>query len=156
MKMLSLIFIGGSILVSCEKNVAVQSIPNMPVRYIIYDNSAESIKLAKEGMLFISNVEVENTAIGYGGLLVVSRTLTPSAEDLAFDLSCPYEVDPKIKVKPSPNNPFLVVCPVCGSVYNVAENYGAPIDGPAASSDSPRRMRQYRVVREPGAIRIIN
>lgn len=156
LKMLSLILIGGSIFASCRKQIAVQSIPNVPVNYTIYDNSAQAIKLAKEGMLSITNVEVANTAIGYGGLLVVSRTITPSAEDLAYDLSCPYEVKQDVRVRNSTDNSFAVRCPVCGSVFNVAENGGAPIAGPAASSNSPRRMRQYRVIRQPDGIRIIN
>ena len=154
--MLSLMFIGGSIFASCGKEVAVQTIPNVPVNYTIYDNSALGIKLLKDGMVSITSLDVENSAIGYGGLLIVSRSITPAAENFAYDLCCPYEVKQDIRVRPVAENPFVVRCPHCGSVFNVAENGGAPIDGPAASTETPRRMRQYMVVRQPDGIRIVN
>ncbi len=70
------------------------------------------------------------TALSYTGvggvLLICDVTNTP----LAYELTCPYEKNPTIRINID-SNTYEAVCPKCGSRYNVIEAYGAPISGPA-------------------------
>lgn len=66
---------------------------------------------------------------GYGGILLVDDAKdTP----LAYDLSCPYENSPDIRVRIIEDERYEAVCPKCGSHYDVFQSYGAPLSGPAA------------------------
>lgn len=78
---------------------------------------------------------VESTATGYGGVLLVSGVNPFTLEagvPLAYDLSCPVEVKPGIRVRMESDGlvPFAV-CPSCGSRYDVVERGGAPESGEA-------------------------
>lgn len=57
-------------------------------------------------------------ATGFGGLLLVCD---PNGEYLAYDLACPVECRPDVRVQPDTNNPLagMVKCPKCGSTYNL-------------------------------------
>ncbi len=74
------------------------------------------------------------SATGFGGILLIegmdpytSDTLCP----LAYDLSCPVEKSPEIRVRIENEN-YEAVCPVCDSHYDVTMAAGAPTAGPAA------------------------
>lgn len=136
-------------LLACSKNEVQHTVPNAPVYYRLYFNSAEGIKLKKEGMLRITQLSIEQSSIGYGGLLFVSNPLV-SNNYFAYDLCCPYEVDPQIKVEQV--DLLHVRCPQCKSVYAVVENQGLAISGPAAKSESPRRLRNYHISSIDGGI----
>lgn len=76
-----------------------------------------------------------NTATGYGGVLLISGfnpyTLEASVP-LAYDLSCPVECKPDIRVQMHADGLLPVaICPDCGSHYDVCERGGAPTEGPA-------------------------
>lgn len=73
-----------------------------------------------------------NSATGYGGVLLISgqSTATGDTAPLAYDLSCPVERMPDIRVYVDPVT-YDAICPDCGSHYNVTEGGGAPISGPA-------------------------
>ena len=73
-----------------------------------------------------------NSATGYGGVLLVGgqNAYTGEAGPLAYDLSCPVERMPDVRVFYDPNI-MMAVCPVCRSIYDVVEAGGAPKDGPA-------------------------
>lgn len=78
-----------------------------------------------------------NTTTGYGGVLLVSG-VNPFTQDagvpMAYDLSCPVECKPDVRVEMQNDDGFeIAVCPVCGSHYDVIERGGSPISGPAAS-----------------------
>ena len=86
---------------------------------------------------------VYGSMTGYGGVLLISG-FDPRTGDigpLAFDLSCPVERLPDVRVEVDPDN-FDAVCPVCGSHYNVVEQSGSPISGPAKSMKYA--LRPYR------------
>ena len=75
-----------------------------------------------------------SSATGYGGVLLIGgqNAYTGDTAPLAYDLSCPVERLPDVRVYIDPNN-FEAICPDCGSHYNVVEWNGAPISGPAKS-----------------------
>lgn len=73
------------------------------------------------------------SATGYGGvLLITGQGFSGDVEPLAYDLSCPVERQPDVRVYID-NNSLDAVCPECHSHYNVVEAGGAPISGPAES-----------------------
>ena len=77
----------------------------------------------------------DRTTTGYGGVLLISG-VDPFTFDagvpLAYDLSCPVECKPDIRVAMQPVGPsHEAVCPDCGSRYDVIERGGSPTDGPA-------------------------
>lgn len=69
-----------------------------------------------------------NTFTGYGGVLLVCDML---GSPQAYDLSCPVEVKPDIRVEVNEYG-GEAVCPKCGSRYDVFMGYGRPVSGPAA------------------------
>ncbi|MDE6391787.1 MAG: hypothetical protein K2L59_00765 [Muribaculaceae bacterium] len=77
------------------------------------------------------------TATGYGGVLLISGVnpfTLEAAVPLAYDLSCPVERKPDIRVRIQSDGmlPFAV-CPECGSRYDVVERAGSPVEGQALS-----------------------
>ncbi|MBD5225791.1 MAG: hypothetical protein HDS68_07500 [Bacteroidales bacterium] len=66
---------------------------------------------------------------GYGGILLVDDA---KGVPLAYDLSCPYENSPEVRVQIMEDERYEAVCPKCGSHYDVFQSYGAPLSGPAA------------------------
>lgn len=75
-----------------------------------------------------------NSATGYGGVLLIGgqNVYTGDVAPLAYDLSCPVERMPDIRVAIDEDTDEAV-CPVCGSHYNVVSANGAPVSGPAVS-----------------------
>ncbi len=69
---------------------------------------------------------------GFGGLLL---TCDPNGEYLVYDLACPVEVKPTVRVEIDSENPLAGVarCNKCGSTYNLF-GYGAPLSGEALSA----------------------
>lgn len=89
-----------------------------------------------------------NSATGFGGILLIGG-MDPFTGDpnvpLAYDLSCPVERKPDVRLKIDPEN-FEAICPECGSHFNVTMQGGAPLKGPAFT-DSPRcAMTRYQCV----------
>lgn len=88
----------------------------------------------------------ERTATGYGGVLLIEGMdayTTQTSVPLAYDLSCPVERKPEIRVRINNEN-YEAVCPVCGSTYDVTMAGGSPLTGPAAQYKYG--LRRYRVV----------
>lgn len=88
---------------------------------------------------------IDTSATGYGGVLLIEgmdpfmlETLVP----LAYDLSCPVEKSPTIRVRIDPQT-FEAVCPVCDSHYNVVTAAGAPTAGPALTGEHKYGLRRY-------------
>ena len=78
---------------------------------------------------------VDTSATGFGGVLLISG-VDPFTGDagvpLAYDLSCPVEKSPVIRVAIDPVS-LEAVCPVCDSHYNVSSGAGAPTEGEAVA-----------------------
>lgn len=74
-----------------------------------------------------------NSATGYGGILLIQgQGYSGDMEPLAYDLSCPVERLPNVRVYVD-DNTYDAICPDCESHYNVVEAHGAPVSGPAMS-----------------------
>ena len=67
---------------------------------------------------------------GYGGVLLLCD---PNGEILAYDLACPVECKPEIRVAIDNTSEYagIVRCPKCGSTYDLY-NRGAAASGEAA------------------------
>lgn len=77
----------------------------------------------------------ETSATGYGGVLLIEGVdpfSTEAGVPVAFDLSCPVEKSPVIRVAVNPSN-YEAICPVCDSHYNVTTGAGAPVSGEAVT-----------------------
>ena len=100
---------------------------NLTTTYPTFKNSVN------ESLVFERPV-LATDRIGYAGLLVYSGF---DMMYYAFDLACPVEADPKVKVKP--NDLGQAVCETCGSVYNISYGIGNPEEGPAKET-----LRRYK------------
>ena len=72
---------------------------------------------------------------GFGGILLCTNM---HGDPMAYDMACPVELNYKTLVKI--NEEMKAECPVCGSEYDVFDNYGMPLSGPA-------RDREFRLTR---------
>lgn len=90
----------------------------------------------------------ETTYTGYGGVLLIMG-MDPFGEGdiipLAYDLSCPVECKPDIRVAIDDDN-LEAVCPQCGSRYNVLMNGGAPVAGQAATGSVKYQLQRYQCI----------
>lgn len=102
----------------------------MTQRFILYKTNDQYLHLP-EGFPYTGDA-----ATGYGGVLLISG-IDPYTADadipLAYDLSCPVECLPTVRVEVSNQPPYNAVCPKCHSVYNVTDAAGAPVSGEAVA-----------------------
>lgn len=77
--------------------------------------------------------------LGYGGLLVVRSVFDEEIPFKAYDLSCPFEKRPDVRVKASNNKGITATCEKCGRVYNLLN------DGRISSESSKLHLQRYRV-----------
>ena len=75
---------------------------------------------------------------GYGGVLQVCGF---DNELFAFDLSCPFEHNPNIRI--AIDESLNAYCRECGSVYDVFYGSGMPIEGPSAIKGYS--LRKYNI-----------
>lgn len=81
---------------------------------------------------------------GFGGILLVAGAENGDYTSvLAYDMACPVEAKPDVRVYVD-GATFEAVCPQCGSHYNVCEGFGGPVSGPAA--ERKYGLRRYRAV----------
>lgn len=77
---------------------------------------------------------------GFGGVLLIRDVLgTPRA----YDLACPIETKYNVRVSID-REKLQAVCPQCGSRYDVFDNFGYPLSGPAV--EKKYGLQQYRVI----------
>lgn len=88
----------------------------------------------------------EQTYTGFGGVLLIGG-MDPFTADtqvpLAYDLACPVECNPNVRVTIS-GDAFEAVCPQCGSRYDVTMAGGAPVSGPAAQGNPKYGLQRYQ------------
>lgn len=157
MKYLSAIITPVLLLFSACNAVDQNRIPAMPVSINLADIGAwHTYGVAGIGQyrIFIrENQEPSNfpytqtTYTGFGGVLLISGIDPFSGENgpLAYDLACPVERDPTIRIFINPDN-LDAVCPVCSSHYNVIMSGGAPVSGPAADGKVKYALELYKCI----------
>ena len=86
------------------------------------------------------------SATGFGGVLLIGG-LDPFTSEpnvpLAYDLACPVERQPSVRVYIDAEN-LDAVCPECKSHYNVVTGGGSPLSGPALTGNVPYGLRRYQ------------
>ncbi|MBQ4918096.1 MAG: hypothetical protein IIU72_09070 [Muribaculaceae bacterium] len=92
-----------------------------------------------------------NTYTGYGGVLLVCDIYT--ANPMAYDLSCPVERRPDVRVSIDGNS-YDAVCGSCGSHYDVMGGWGTPLSGKAFTQKVG--MNRYNVVKTGSGYNIVN
>lgn len=89
---------------------------------------------------------VYGSTTGFGGVLLISG-MDPFSLDvgvpLAYDLACPVEREPTVRVAVDPVS-LEAVCPQCHSHYDVVMAGGAPTQGPAFEGKHKYSLRRYQ------------
>lgn len=86
--------------------------------------------------------------VGHGGVLVVH---THGDNYSAYDLACPHEYPSIVRVEPLPSSehPLTVMCPKCGTVYDLFTGMGGAVDGPSSIP-----LQLYRTSLYDGVLRV--
>lgn len=141
-----ILYCGLALLASCEEYKSV--IPDTAVyveRNPLVDADALQLNVAG-GFDEIKKATKQTDRLGYAGILIYHGL---DDEIYAFDLACTKEVKRTVRVVTDSLVTGQAVCPVCGSVFNVA--YGS---GNRLSGDAPEGLRRYRVRRSGSYITI--
>lgn len=88
------------------------------------------------------------SATGFGGVLLIEGMdpfSSVTAAPLAYDLACPVERKPDIRVQID-SETYVAVCPQCKSSYDVTMQRGAPISGEAATGKYKFALRTYSCI----------
>lgn len=85
-----------------------------------------------------------SSATGYGGVLLVGDVF---GNPVAYDLACPVEVKPDIRVEVD-IDAADAYCKICGSTYDIFMGNGNPTSGPAA--DKGYGLTRYKVYQGNG------
>lgn len=123
--------------VSSCKGLHDDNVPAYPV-YISFATSAEwdlyGVKAALDTRIFIKSERVPSdypwtalTETGCGGVLLACDIM---GAPVAYDLSCPVEASPKVRLSVD-RQELVAKCAKCGSTYDIFQNYGYPLSGPA-------------------------
>lgn len=102
-------------------------------------HALDSEKFIKEQLTPSNYPYTALTYTGFGGVLLVSNIINVP---LAYDLACPVEAKNNIRISIDHKN-HQAVCPQCGSVFDVFDNSGYPLSGPAA--EKKYALKQYHV-----------
>lgn len=125
------------------------NIPPSPVYYQVdFNSSAGKALIAPGGYLRVERVELANSAIGYGGLLIIHSLLQNNVY-YAYDLSCPYERKREIKI--FFNDRYEAECPECKSRFSIQYGDGSPLSEPAHTP-----LRRYVVQTSPQGLTVHN
>lgn len=77
---------------------------------------------------------------GFGGVLL---TTDMHGDAHAYDMACPVELRHDVRIGIDPEK-MIARCDLCGSTYDVFDNYGMPLGGPAR--DREYRLARYNVI----------
>lgn len=81
----------------------------------------------------------ELTYTGFGGVLLVCDVMNFPR---AYDMACPYEAKNNVRIYVDKEK-LQAVCPKCGSRFDIYDNPGYPLSGPAA--EKRYGLQQYHV-----------
>lgn len=133
------------------KGLHDDNVPAYPV-YIAFPTSADwdlyGVKAALDTRIFIKAERVPSnypwtalTETGCGGVLLACDIL---GDPVAYDLACPVEASPKVRLSVD-RTELVARCAKCGSTYDIFQNYGYPLSGPAVKDRLA--LQRYRVQR---------
>ncbi|WP_108821774.1 hypothetical protein [Dysgonomonas sp. Marseille-P4361] len=127
---------------SCGNEEEVNVLPEVPVNLKINLLVDDELRTPGNYKEYIKGVHkpLAGEYLGYGGILVLRSIHT--GEEIpfrAFDLSCPYEKSPTIRVKASREKGVTATCQECGRIYNLLE------DGRITSESSKLHLQRYNV-----------
>ena len=129
-----------AVFLSCE-NKYKSPIPDTPVEIslnmLTYTPTFGSV--LNDSMIFVRPRAYPPFMVGYGGVLVVvGYDENLSNRYYSYDLSCPYEADPQVRVYTGMFLPYpdkyqegYAVCPECGSEYYLTDGWGRVSKGPS-------------------------
>ena len=102
---------------------------------------------ANGGVATFIKPKYRNQYLGYGGVVVFH-----DFEDrfVAFDLACPNEVDPQVRLNVD-SIPGEAICARCGAVFDIGYGRGYPVAG-----DCQSPMRQYSLSVSGYDVRVYN
>ena len=146
---------------NCCHSVDDLRIPNMAVNISIADigmwntygvsgfGSHRNFILSESGTSQPSGFPYKaGSATGFGGVLLIEGMdpySSVTAVPLAYDLACPVECKPDIRVKID-NDTYVAVCPQCKSTYDVTMGGGAPLSGEAFSGKYKYALKSYACI----------
>lgn len=149
------------LLQSCKTDVDNERIPNMLVNVSLSDAglwNTYGVSGFGSHRDFIYNASGTSVPLGFpykygagtgfGGVLLIEGMdpfSTVTAVPLAYDLACPVERNPRIRVSIDPDT-YVAVCSQCHSTYDVTMQRGAPISGEAATGKYKYAMKTYTCV----------
>lgn len=110
-KKLCLLILLSSLLYGCSKEDFSFNISPYPARFIVDVNGMDSDLHEFSYKTFLKG-RFDGELVGLGGLLVFRSY---DGKIYAYDLACPYEGDPSVKVVPNDNG--RAVCSKCGNEY---------------------------------------
>lgn len=159
MKLINLILLIATLTITCFcqgcDSVDDDRIPNMPVNISIADAGMwNTYGVSGFGSYknFILNPRQPasfpystKSATGFGGVLLIEGIdpfLGNINAPLAYDLACPVERDPEIKIQINSES-YMAFCQKCGSTYDVTMQRGAPVSGPAALGKYKCGLKTY-------------
>lgn len=144
------LYLGITLLLLPSCGVDVHStVPDAPVYYEIDFASSEAASLRQpSGYLRIEERSIENSAIGFGGLLVV-HSMLENGVYYAYDLACPHEVSADVLL--FVNDQLEAECPQCHSTYSILYGGGGPTGGPTKAP-----LRSYATQRTSRGLLIYN
>jgi nitrite reductase/ring-hydroxylating ferredoxin subunit len=121
-----LIFSAFFLLISCNSNRT--TIPEMPVRLEFSITNTAPELFAFGGFKEFTVPQNASQHLGYGGILVFH---TVEDKFYAFDMSCPFEAQPNIRVHA--DNAGIARCDSCQSSFYVGDGNALLISGKAKS-----------------------
>lgn len=141
---LSCFFVMALIILSCKKKK--NPIPEAYVDEVIYNVEADPLYNSLSNP---NNAVVLKGGYNNNGIVVYRQKIERATDDfLAFDATCPHEVDTCSMTWDS-SDPWYLECECCGSRFNI--NGGYMEDGPA---EAP--LRQYKCYFHDGNLHIYN
>lgn len=136
LKWIKYILIGSLLaLISCEEDEQ-RRIPNTSVYMELDLNGKYSTFRNPYDTVVVAQRETVKDFIGFGGILV---NIDYQNKYCAYDLACPYEVDPTIRVYPTENG-MQAVCRECGSVFEIWNGTGM-----VSKTPSKWNLKRYQV-----------
>lgn len=126
------------LLAACNQN-NLSPIPDYTVNLQLNLNTEYATFTSPCQYLTFTERHLETDRIGYGGILVY---IGFDSQYYAFDLACPYECEPTVRVVP--NDLGEAACESCGEVYDVSYGYGLPKNGICRYSLKSYKVRNSR------------